>query len=222
MPRPKPDRTGRSAAKRRKSPAAEAPPAHSETFDAEYYARFYGDPRTQVTDAETTESLARFVLAYLGHLDLEVRSALDLGCGLGWWRAPLAAAGCDDYTGVELSDYLVGKYGWKKGSVVDFRGPRGKQYDLVVCQGVLQYLTRDTAREAIANLARLSRRALYLEALTTADWRDNCDTERTDGAVHLRSGRWYRRLLDPHFIACGGGLFVKRDSGVVLFELEKA
>ncbi|HLU40648.1 MAG TPA: class I SAM-dependent methyltransferase [Planctomycetota bacterium] len=190
-------------------------------FDAAYYARFYGDRRTRVADAASTRRLGEFVCAYLRFLGLPVREVVDLGCGLGHWRAVIAAQfPRARYTGVEVSDYLCRRYGWQKGSAVDYRHPRPA--DLVICQGVLQYLDARQARAAIDNLARLTRGALYLEVLTRTDWEENCDRSVTDGAVHLRTGAFYRRLLRRHFHACGGGLFVRRDAGVVLFELEHA
>ena len=43
----------------------------------------------------------------------------------------------------------------------------------------------------------------------------------TDGAVHLRSGAWYRRHLANHFTNCGGGVFLADRSDAALFELER-
>jgi hypothetical protein len=103
--------------------------------------------------------------------------------------------------------------------VVDY--DHGRSVDLVICQGVLQYLDDPAAAAAIDNLARHCHGALYLEALTRADWEKNCDRSVTDGAVFLRPGAFYRRRLRPHFASCGGGLFVRRDAGVSLFELER-
>ena len=102
--------------------------------------------------------------------------------------------------------------------MVDYRTRHA--FDLVICQGVLQYLDDRDARAAIANLASLSRGAVYLEALTTADWEDNCDRRTTDGGVHLRSGSWYRRQLSRYFRNCGGGLFLATTAQATLFELE--
>lgn len=188
-------------------------------FDQAYYRRFYEDPSTRVTDAATIARLSGFVCSYLDHLSLPLRNVLDLGCGTGLWGRALAQkAPRARYQGVEISEYLCEKYGWRRGSVVDFRG-RG-QFDLVVCQGVLQYLERDEAVQAIENLARLCRGALYLEALTTRDWQENVDREITDGDVKLRSGDWYRRQLRPHFHNAGGGVFVARGAPVSMFELE--
>lgn len=188
-------------------------------FDADYYRRFYEDRRTRVTDPARVRRLCAFTIACLRHYELPVRSVLDLGCGIGLWRRALATiAPQARYQGVEFSEYLCRRFGWSQGSVVDY--DPGRRFDLVVCQGVLQYLDDADAARAIANLARLARGALYLEALTESDWAENCDREVTDGDVKLRSGAWYRRRLRPHFLAVGGGIFLRRDAGVTVFELE--
>lgn len=193
--------------------------AKDHSFDAAYYRRFYRDRRTAVGSLRQTRLLADFVAAYLRYLRLPVRSVLDLGCGLGWWRQALRPHyPRASYQGVELSTYLCERHGWTPGSVVDFAP--GRQFDLVVCQGVLQYLDAKAAAAALRNLARLSRGALYLEALTRRDWQHNCDRDVTDGAVNLRSGVWYRRRLARDFHDCGGGVFVRRTAAVTLFELE--
>jgi len=185
-------------------------------FDAAYYAHFYG--ALQV--AAGVEPLVRFVSAYLDHLGIPINEILDLGCGAGFWRAPLLRAYPNaTYTGVELSEHACETHGWIQGSVVDYA--HGRKADLVVCQGVLQYLPTREAHRAIRNLARHTGGALFLEALTQEDWDHNCDKGSTDGAVHLRPVAWYRELLAAHFISCGGGLFLPLGSPVALFELER-
>jgi trans-aconitate methyltransferase len=184
-------------------------------FDASYYERFYDE----LGIASGVETLVRFVCAYLDHLDVEVHELLDFGCGQGLWRTPLLRAYPDArYVGVELSEHACATWGWTRGSVVDFT--RKRKADLVICQGVLQYLDDDDARAAIHNLARHTRGALYLEVLTQEDWDHNCDRAATDGDVHLRATDWYRALLAEHFRNCGGGVFIPRDSSVVMFEIE--
>jgi SAM-dependent methyltransferase len=186
-------------------------------FDAAYYDRYYG----QLKLAARVESLVRFVCAYLDHLGITVEQVLDFGCGQGFWRAPLLRAHPHArYTGIELSEHACETYGWVRGSVVDH--VHEHQADLVICQGVLQYLPDAQARRAIRNLAHHTRGALYLEALTQGDWDHNCDQTATDGNVHLRPVEWYREQLRRHFHSCGGGVFVPRDSDVVIFELERA
>jgi trans-aconitate methyltransferase len=189
------------------------------TFDAGYYRRYYEDPRTRVAGPEDTARLARFVAGYLAHLGIAPRTALDLGCGLGWWKPALASLYPKvAYRGVEHSEHLAREFGWERGSVVDYVGARA---DLVICQGVLHYLERREALAAIATLARVTRKALYLEALTQEDWEKNVDRARTDGTMKLRRASFYRRALAPHFVACGGGLYVPHAGPTVLFELEK-
>ncbi|HWP65185.1 MAG TPA: class I SAM-dependent methyltransferase [Candidatus Limnocylindria bacterium] len=188
-------------------------------FDRAYYERHYRNPRTRIGGPREIDRLGDLVAAYLRYLRQPVRTVLDFGCGLGHWRGaverlfPRAR-----YTGIEVSAYLCERYGWQRGSVVDWVAERPA--DLVICQGVLQYLTAAEAERAIANLARNCRGALLLEVLTREDWEHNCDRERTDGAVFLRPTAWYRRRLRPLFTAAGGGLFLRPDSRAVLWELE--
>ena len=189
-------------------------------FDAQYYQRFYADAATRsVSGAEVSRQVA-FVTAYLAHMNLPVRRVLDLGCGLGLMREPiLAAYPAATYTGVEWSEHLCERLGWQHGSVVDFRART--PFDLVVCHDVLQYLDNAQAARAIENLATLCRGALYLGVLTHEDWEHNCDRARTDEQVHLRRAAWYRRKLAVDFRSAGGGVFLKHEAPVVLWELER-
>jgi SAM-dependent methyltransferase len=203
---------------------AEPGPVPGERFDADYYRRFYVDRRTRVSDLAAVRKLVAFVAGYLGFLGVPVRSMLDVGCGLGHWRtAARTAWPRARYHGLECSGELCARFGWTRGSVVDLDATtlrRDGTFDLIVCRGVLQYLDDRDAARAIDNLGRWCGGALYLEALTTLDWRENCDQSRTDGAVHLRSGAWYRRRLGKHFVDCGGGVFCSRNARVTWFELE--
>ena len=197
-----------------------APTRERESFGPAYYRRYYLNPATRVRAGSAQDRLAGFVFGYLAHLGLPVRRVLDLGCGLGHWRAPLArryprAA----YTGVEISSYLCNRYGWDEGSAADYAG-RGR-YDLVICQSVLQYLPDDGVAAAAANLARLCRGAVFLEIISAEDWRKHVDQRVTDGNIHMRPEAWYRKLLGRHFRSAGGGLFLPKDSPVVLYELEQ-
>ena len=192
---------------------------HRFRFDAAYYERYYRRSGTRVTEATDTARLASFLGSYLKHIGQPVRNVLDLGCGLGQLRTPLRRAFPDaHYLGVERSEYLCQRYGFTPGSAVDFRA-RGR-FDLIICKGVLQYLTAREADAALRNLAELCRGCLYLEALTREDWTDNCDQRRTDGAVYLRPASFYRRRLRGAFKSAGGGIFVHERSDAVLYALE--
>ena len=189
------------------------------SFDERYYHRYYEDPRTRVGDHKSCRAPANFLFAYLKYLQLPVRSVLDLGCGMGLWREEvLRLRPAARYVGVEYSAHACRKYGWEQGSVVDYRP--AEDFDLVLCHDVIQYLDDDQADAALSNLAAVAKTALHLEILTTEDWKNNCDQERTDGNAFLRGVAWYRKRLRRHFLACGGGLFVARDAPAVLYELE--
>ena len=188
-------------------------------FDAKYYDRYYRNPRTRATTPQAVHRQAAFVAACLRHLDVPVRRVLDIGCGLGWMLRSLQNEFPKaQFTGVEYSEHLCRKNGWTRGSVIDFaaRSP----FDLVVCHDVLPSLDDKACRAAIANLATLSRGALYLGVLTAEDW-NHCDRARTDPDVFLRSAKWYRRLLDKDFQSIGGGVFLRKPLAITLWALER-
>ena len=124
------------------------------------------------------------------------------------------------YTGVEPSPYLVQEYGWIEGTVDSFRSRR--KYDLVICQDVLSYLEPRQVKDALANIARLCRGAAYIQVVTKQDWdNDVVDPKRTDLNMNRLDAQWYRKALGCHFVNCGGGLYLPKNSSVVLWELER-
>jgi SAM-dependent methyltransferase len=196
------------------------PTVRRETFDSAYFRKYYVKVGTRVTTAAEMHGRAQLIAAILRHARIPVRRILDAGCGLGLLRKPFAEVlPRARYVGLEASDYLCARYPWIKGSVVDF-APRASS-DLVICYDVLQYLGDRDAARAIANLARLSRAAVYVSALTREDWRDNCDQSRTDGAVHLRPGEWYRRRLRRRFRYLGFGVWLRKDATAILWDMER-
>ncbi|WP_313077173.1 class I SAM-dependent methyltransferase [Melaminivora sp.] len=189
-------------------------------FDEAYYQRYYLDKKTSVADPQHLARLAAFVCSYLHYLRLPVQRVLDVGCGIGLWQ-PLVAQHLPGarYHGVELSGYLCERYGWQQGSVVDYAS--SEPFDFVICQGVLPYLAPPELKQALANLARLCRGALYLEAVTREDYEaGTIDEELTDPRLHRHRARLYRQELDRHFINLGGGLWLSRRAQVPLFALE--
>jgi len=190
-------------------------------FDQAYYQRFYFDRRTAVTSRSEMRARARLISGCLGYIGMPVGSILDAGCGVGLLRAPLLQAHKRaSYTGLEFSDYLCKRYGWRQGSIDTFRSRQ--RFDLVICYDVLQYLSAARAQRAIANLAKLCRGALYFGALKREDWRDNCDQDRTDRIPGLRPGSWYRRELSSSFRPLGCGMWIKRDLPLTLWNLDAA
>ena len=189
-------------------------------FSAAYFKKFYLNAATRVVTASEMRSRAALIAAVLRQCQIPVRRILDAGCGIGLLRKPfkkyLPRA---RYVGLEASEYLCRRFHWVSGSIVDF-APRSL-FDLVICYDVLQYLPDAQAARAIANLSRVTRSALYVSALTREDWRANCDRSRTDRAVHLRSGAWYRRRLNKAFRYVGFGIWVRKNVTAILWEMER-
>jgi SAM-dependent methyltransferase len=188
-------------------------------FDAAYYRRFYRGP-DRVHGAREIARLAGAVCGLAGWLGLELEAVLDVGAGTGlwrdWFRRHRPRVRCRS---VDVSPHACARWGHERRDVSRWRAR--ERFDLIVCHGVLHYLDAAAAERAIENLGAMARGLLYLEVLTRSDL-EVVDRERTDTAMRLRSGAWYRRRLAPHFRQVGAGLWVSRRSGLRLYELEAA
>jgi hypothetical protein len=187
-------------------------------FDEAYYRRHYAG-RARVHSARQVARLASGVTGLAAWLGVELERVLDVGAGPGLWRdwfrrhRPAVR-----YRSTDVSPYACARYGHERRDVSRWRSR--ERHDLVVCQGVLQYLDDAAAARAIGNLGAMCRGLLYLEAITARDLVEAVDREATDLRVHARSGAWYRRRLAPWFVQVGAGLWAARRAGLVLYELE--
>lgn len=189
-------------------------------FGADFYRRYYRNPRTRVVTPREMARRADLVAAFVRHGEQPVRSILDVGCGLGLMRRQLERHfPRARYTGLEVSEYLCRRHGWIRGSVATFQSAR--PFDLVICYDVLQYLEARAAAAALRNLATLCHGVLHFGALTQEDWELYCDQRRTDRNVHIRPANWYRRRLARAFINAGSGMFVRRGAPLHLWELDQ-
>lgn len=188
-------------------------------FDKAYYDRFYRNPATRAVTTAQVKRQATFIASYLRYLEMPVKRIVDLGCGLGRLLDALQAefprASC---TGVEVSEYLCKKHGWTHSSVAKFR-PKA-EFDLVVCNDVLSYLSNADCDAAIKNIANISRGAAFVAAPTLEDW-EQCDPDRTDAEQVLRSTKWYRQRLHKHFASVGGGLLLTKPVDVNVWSLDQ-
>lgn len=191
-----------------------------ERFDAAYFDRYYESNKTRVHGPEQIGELARGVTGMVGWLGGGLRAVLDIGAGPGLWRDWFRTNRPEvRYVSTDVSAYACERYGHVQRDIAKWRGR--ERFDLIVCQGVLQYLVDEDAERAIENIAAMCRGFLYLEAITRRDLRENCDREATDGAVHLRTGAWYRKRLGARFDAVGCGLWYVNDGPLVFYELER-
>jgi 2-polyprenyl-3-methyl-5-hydroxy-6-metoxy-1,4-benzoquinol methylase len=72
----------------------------------------------------------------------------------------------------------------------------------------------------IGMLAPAFARVLNFSALTTEDWRGNCDRSRTDSAAHMRPAAWYRTRLQRSFHHYGLGVWIRKTRSTVRWALE--
>jgi SAM-dependent methyltransferase len=188
-------------------------------FDEAYYQRFYEDPKTQVYTAEDHDALASFIFAFARWNQLSIKSVLDIGAGVGHWKRWLEVNAEDvRYTGTEVSKAMCKRFGHQNRDIARWRDR--KKHDLIVCQGVLQYLPDPDIAPAIANIAAMAKGLVYLEITTRGDLRENCDLSRTDQDIHVRNGSYYRGILTKHFITVGCGLWWPKDVPAPFYELE--
>jgi len=196
--------------------------ADKNMFDEAYYQRYYFNKKTSVVDPEHVARLGAFVCSYLQFIRVPVQRVLDVGCGIGLWRDVIKRHFPQaEFHGVEYSEYLCSHFGWERGSVVDYQADA--PYDLVICQGVLPYLSAADAKLAMRNLARLSQGALYVEAVAREDWeQDIVDDELTDPRLFKHRAQLYRQGLTDGFTELGGGVWLSRQSDLPVFALERA
>jgi predicted TPR repeat methyltransferase len=188
-------------------------------FGPEYFDRYYESKATRVYGEREIARLARGVTGMIAWLGGDLRAVLDVGAGTGLWRDWFAAHKSRvRYLSTDVSTYACERYGHEQRDIARWRGR--ERFDLVVCQGVLQYLPTADAEAAIDNMAAMCRGFLYLEVITARDLREACDTERTDVAVHARPGSWYRARLGEHFTTLGCGLYYRKGGPLVFYELE--
>ena len=199
-------------------PARSAAPAPRSEFDAGYFRRFYRNARSRAHSRAQVATLAAGLDGLAAWLHVEVRSVLDAGAGPGflrdWFRAQRPAV---RYRSIDVSPFACEAYGHEQQDLARFRDGR---YDLIVCQGVLQYLDDRACARAIDNLGAMARRLLYLEVVTDRDLREVCDPSGTDAQIHRRSGAWYRKRLGRCFDPVGAGLWAAREAGLAFYELE--
>ncbi len=194
--------------------------ASDQWFDEAYYQRYYFDKKTSVADPGHVQRLGDFVCSYLQFLRVPVRRVLDVGCGIGLWREALSKHFPNaQYNGLEYSAYLCQRYGWERGSVVNYRS--AEPFDLVICQGVLPYLSAADLQTALHNLGTLCKGALYVEAVAREDYEQGTiDEDLTDPRLFRHRAALYRRGLSHGFIELGGGVWLSRKAEVPLFALE--
>lgn len=125
-----------------------------------------------------------------------MRTALDVGCGEGLWRAALRRERPKlAYTGIDPSEYATRRFGARRNirrgditslDALRIRGP----FDVILCNDVLHYVPTPELRAGITALAKRLRGVAYLGLFTSAD-----DIEGDMKTYIRRPPAFYRREL---------------------------
>ncbi len=166
-------------------------------YDAAYFDKWYRHPTHRVKSPAELARQVSFVLhAAEWVLGRRVRTVLDVGCGEGnWYPALRALRPRVSYAGVDPSAYAVQRFGARRnlqqGGIEDLGTlDLAPQYDLVVCCGMLNYLSPAQLRRGIGEIVPRVGGVAYLELFTREDHFEG----DTDWPAP-RPATWYRQLM---------------------------
>jgi len=166
-------------------------------YDRAYFERWYRDPRYAVVHGGIVARRVQLAVAAAEYLlERPLRTVLDVGCGEAPWRALLKHARPKvRYTGVDASEYVVERFGNRRGILLGRLADLGRlkldpPYDLIVCSDVLHYVETDEARRGLKAIARLLGGVAFLEVFAKED-----KTEGDQEEFQQRPAEAYLRLF---------------------------
>lgn len=166
-------------------------------YDRAYFDRWYRRDASRIEGPAALRRRVAFAVAMVERfLSRPIRSALDVGCGEGRWRAELLRLRPRlEYLGVEPSHYAVERFGRRRnlvqGAFEDLaRLPLCGRYDLVICADVLHYLGDPELAAGLPTLVGATGGLAYLELLTSDE-----EVEGDRSGLILRPSSFYRELF---------------------------
>ena len=166
-------------------------------YDQGYFEKWYRHPQHRVKSQAELLRQVRFVLHTTEWvLGRPVRTVLDVGAGEGQWQPVLKRLRPRlTYDGVDPSQYAVARYGARRGlahgSIEQLgRLPLRPTYDLVVCCGMLNYLSATQFKAGIAHVAKRTQGVAYLEVFASGD-----AIEGDTAWPAPKSATWYRQVI---------------------------
>jgi len=183
-------------------------------FDKEYWLKNYSQPK-EMDGIGNAKVHARYLKSYFELEQIEVKTILDLGFGLGYMsQAMIRAFTPWRYYGIEPSAHAyelgakrlrksspsrmktecVDLFTWAKNQTAEARW-----FDLTICTSVFQYLSDDELLQIMPILARLSR-YLYLTVPTDVELDKQINELKFfDEYALRRSKEFYFDLIGSHF-----------------------
>lgn len=193
-------------------------------YDRAYFDKWYRHPRHRVKTNAELQRQVRFVLATSEWvLGRAVRTVLDVGCGEGHWRRVLRALRpALSYEGIDPSEYAVQRYGASRnirlGGIEDVdRVAQRNTYDLIVCCGMLNYLSEKQLSVGLRHVASRAAGVAYLELFSKDD-----TFEGDTSWPSPRPASWYRRTIGrAGFVPIGMHCHVTGDRAGLVASLER-
>jgi SAM-dependent methyltransferase len=194
-------------------------------YDQSYFHRWYRNPRTRVITPTDTKRKARLAVAAAEYmLGRSIRTVLDVGAGEGTWLTVLKTLRPGvRYTGVDPSEYVVRRFGrrrnihWGTFGALDEVALLSGTYDLVVCCGVVNYLSKPELERGLGVIASILAGVAFIEVWTSAD---HVVGDRRGWQEHTPA--YYRRAFRrAGLTACGMHCYVGADLADEAAALEK-
>jgi SAM-dependent methyltransferase len=168
----------------------------SKQYDRAYFDHWYQGPEHRHRRQLIAHKAALAVAMAEYYLGRRLQSVLDIGCGLGDWRAPLLKLRPRlQYMGLDASEYAVGRYGRARnlrlatfGQLAELRFDRS--VDLLLCSDVLHYLKPAELRRGLAGFAELGHGVAYIDLFCRGDAAEGDEVE-----FHARPASFYRRAF---------------------------
>ena len=180
-------------------------------YDANYFHRWYRDPRTRVTSERVLDRKVHLALSAAEYmLGRRVRTVLDIGCGEGRWYVALRRIRPGiSYVGVESSEYAVATFGKsrniRRGTFGSLRTLRLKgSFDLIVCADMLQYVSNTDLAPGLKEVRRLLGGVAYIEAYA----REDDMVGDMEGWIYRSAATYRREFRAAGLTQCGMYCFI--------------
>lgn len=198
------------------------PAAH---YDKAYFDKWYRHPRHRVKSKLDIERQLRFVVSAAEYvLERPVLKVLDVGAGEGNWSLALKRIRPGArYYGVDPSEYAVSRFGKRRNVRLGSFATVGQlglpdDFDLIICCGVMNYVSPRELAKGLEALTRLSVGVAYFEVFTAAD---DATGDFTRSAARSPAA-WRRLFRRTGWEALGLHLYLRQDMAGIASALERA
>ncbi len=198
------------------------PPAH---YDKAYFDKWYRHPRHRVKSPLDIQRQLAFVVSAAEYvLERPVQKVLDVGAGEGTWGVALKKLRPKArYYGVDPSAYAVERFGKERNIRLGGFGNIGTlklpdDFDLVLCCGVMNYVSPKELARGLDALTYLCVGAAYFEVFTSED---DATGDFTRSAARTPAS-WRRLFKKTGWSPLGLHMYLRTDMVTIAASLERS